>query len=200
MKRCLLGERNQRVTSGLLEFRITELLRQMGYTKRTTGPPKQWTFLGHSSEDSIHLGRHLHITSVSPSSNRMIMLHTWKFFSAQPFFAINLTRTSASSVSTSCSTQEVISSKAAKRTFQFASPKSVAILAGINSAARLSASSGVCLYLKLSRPPAGGGGGGLDFPPAAAGGGFLTAAGVEDVVGGPPDAESAVATGGPFLP
>src|SRR5258708_18873648 len=55
------------------------------------------------------------------------------------------------------STHVVISSKAASRVFQFASPRSVIKLAGISSVASASASSGVCLYLKLSRPPAGAG-------------------------------------------
>lgn len=98
---------------------------------------------------------------------------TWKFFSAHPFFAKVRIITSESTSTITPSNQELISSRAANRVFQFASPKSVKMDAVIKSAAKVSASSGVCLYLKLSKAP--GAAGAADFAGLAlvAGGGFL---------------------------
>jgi hypothetical protein len=73
------------------------------------------------------------------------------------------------------SNQVVISSKALRRNFQLASPKSVLIFSGINSAMRSSASSGLNLNLKVSFAGAGA----ADLAPALAGAaapGFLAAA------------------------
>ena len=78
------------------------------------------------------------------------------------------------------SNQVFISSSAASLVFQFASAKSVAIDGGIKSAANVSASSGVCLYLNVSRAPGGAGAAGLvGFAPAPAAAvtGFLAAGG-----------------------
>lgn len=101
---------------------------------------------------------------------------TWKFFSFHPFLAKNLTTTSLSTESATSSTQAVISSSADNLSFQLESAKSVAICAGISSAASASASSGVCLYLNESRVPGATGPEGFaDFAgAAAAAGGFLT--------------------------
>jgi hypothetical protein len=108
-------------------------------------------------------------------------VHTWKFFSAHPFLARARTTTSASNSSTTPSTHSVISSSAANRVFQLASPRSSKILDGIRSPASASASSGRCLYLKVSRAAAAAAG--ADTAPplegfdtgAAAGTIFLTA-------------------------
>jgi hypothetical protein len=101
--------------------------------------------------------------------------HTWKFFSDQPFLAKARTNTSASIVVILPLTHVAISSSAASRVFQFASPKSVMIADGSCSAASASASSGVCLNLTASKPP----GVEAEFPllgfapVVAAAGGFL---------------------------
>lgn len=108
---------------------------------------------------------------------------TWKFFSDQPFFANARMSTSESTSLAIPSTHPVISSSAARRVFQLASAKSVARFDGISSAARASASSGVCLYLNVSRPPGGGAAPPLDgLEGAAAGGSFLTAGAADCVL------------------
>jgi hypothetical protein len=61
--------------------------------------------------------------------------------------------TSASVLSTTLSTHVVISSKAANLVFQLTSPRSVSSADGTRSVAKVSASSGVCLYLKASNVP-----------------------------------------------
>ena len=78
-----------------------------------------------------------------------------------------------------------ISSSAVSLVFQFASAKSVAIDDGINSVANASASSGVCLYLNVSRAPGGAGVAGLAAfaPPVAVAGGFLDTGGAAAVAG-----------------
>lgn len=83
------------------------------------------------------------------------------------------------------SSQVFISSKAASLVFQFASANSVAIDDGTNSAANASASSGVCLYLNVSRAPGGAVAAGLGVfdPPVAVAGGFLAARGAAAVAG-----------------
>lgn len=63
------------------------------------------------------------------------------------------------------------------------------IAAGINSAARPSASSGVCLYLKPSRVPGAAGAAGFEGFAAAVGASFLTAG--TALTGGPPVEELA---------
>ena len=103
-------------------------------------------------------------------------MRTWKFFSLQPFLAKARTTISASRPSTSFSSQLDISSKAASRVFQFASPRSIMIDEGIKSAARASASSGVCLYLTASRFPVAVGAPALPvFVAAVAAAGFFAA-------------------------
>jgi len=84
--------------------------------------------------------------------------------------------TSESTCSTTPSSHPVISSTAARRAFQFVFPRSADILEGIKSAARASASSGVCLYFTVSNALEAAEGAALDFEgPAVAGGNFLTA-------------------------
>ena len=110
-----------------------------------------------------------------------LCIPTWKFFSFHPFFAINLTTTSASTCSTTLSSHVVISSTAARRVFQFAFARSADKLDGIRSVASASASSGVCLYFTVSNAP---GAPGVAFGfggPVTVDGNFLTAgAGPED--------------------
>lgn len=112
------------------------------------------------------------VINVLPKSSNLV--HTWKFFSDHPFLPRNLTTTSESSDSADDSTQPVISSNVAKRVFQFESPRPVANSAGIMSAARASASSGVCLNLKVSNDPWAGGAPPFAGLAAAAGTIFLT--------------------------
>ena len=120
---------------------------------------------------------------------------TWKFFSFHPFFAINLTTTSESTCSTTPSSHVAISSTAPRRAFQFVFPRSADILEGIKSAAKASASSGVCLYFTVSNVLGAAGGAAFDFEGPVAGGNFLTTgAGPED---GPGD-ESEVVSGAFF--
>ena len=90
------------------------------------------------------------------------------------------TITSQSAESTTPSIHCAISSNALRRNFQFESPKFVAISVGINSAARASESSGLCLYLNVSRLPDAAGTDGLvgleeeaAAAATAAAGGFL---------------------------
>jgi hypothetical protein len=99
--------------------------------------------------------------------------HTWKFFSPQPFFAKARTITSASSLSISPSIHKASSSSAANLVFQFASARSAVTEDGNNPAARASASSGVCLYLKLSRAPGAWDGEDLEVLEEAGCDGFL---------------------------
>lgn len=126
-------------------------------------------------EDTVQLRRHLGRASENGHQCIDTANPTWKFFSFQPFFPRNRTTTSESSSGAALSIQPVISSRAASRTFQFESPRSVAYWAGIISAARASASSGVCLNLKESKAPGAAGGGALPGLPVAAGANFLTA-------------------------
>ena len=105
-------------------------------------------------------------------------IHTWKFFSFHPFLPKKRTTISESRSLTFPSTQVVISSSAASRTFQLESPRSVTNLAGMSSAASASASSGVCLYLKVSKVPGAGAAPpleGFEAAAAAAGGSFFGA-------------------------
>lgn len=104
-----------------------------------------------------------------------IKLRTWKFLSAQPFFAKLRTITSASTSTITPSNQVFISSRAASLVFQLASPKSVIMDVGIRSEARASASSGVCLYLKVSNTPGPAGAADLDGFVFVAGGSFFGA-------------------------
>lgn len=93
---------------------------------------------------------------------------------------------SASTSVTTLSTQLVISSRAANLVFQFASPRSVRMDAGMRSAARASESSGVCLNLKVSNAPGDKAVAGFDGFEAAPPAGFLVdgAAGELAAVGG----------------
>jgi hypothetical protein len=85
------------------------------------------------------------------SFRQRIERQTWKFFSFQPFLAKNLTTSSLSTSSTiPSSSQAIISSRAARRVFQLASPKPSRICAGIKSKMRSSASSGVKRNLNVS--------------------------------------------------
>lgn len=69
-----------------------------------------------------------------------------------------------------------MSSKAVSRVFQLASAKSFKIDGGMISAARASASSGVCLYLKVSSAAGAAGGGALDGFAAEEAGAFFAGA------------------------
>ena len=150
----------------------------MGDRKGGRRTAERRTVIGQDTEDAIQLRRYLRRADEKIRSIVCTTRRTWKFFSFQPFLPKKRTTTSESRSLTQPSTQVVISSRAAKRFFQLESPRSVANFAGISSAASASASSGVCLYLKVSSAPGPGAAppfAGFDVAAAAAGGSFFGA-------------------------